>query len=142
MYSKTYIQKIKPDLVHYTYYSNNLANKIPKIFTVYDMTVEKYPELFLDSAKQTNVKRISCENADHIISISNSTKQDLIEFFGIESEKISVIHLGVDYTSPSNTKLITERPYILYVGTRYKYKKILIHYSTLIQEWTQKRNLT
>lgn len=34
--------------------------------------------------------------ADHIISISESTKQDLIKYLGISAEKISVVPLGYD----------------------------------------------
>ena len=117
-----YIKKVKPNLIHYTYFTENIVNKIPKIFTIYDMTVEKYPDLFPDSKKQTHTKRISCENADHIITISNSTKQDLMDEFGIASDQISVIHLGVDFTPPSNNPLVTDKPFILYVGARYEYK--------------------
>ena len=119
---KAYIKKNKPDLIHYTYFTKNINNKIPKIFTVYDMTVEKYPDLFPDSESQTHTKRISCENADHIISISHSTKHDLIDLFGIDSDKISVIYLGVECTKPSYNTLVTEKPFILYVGARYEYK--------------------
>jgi glycosyltransferase involved in cell wall biosynthesis len=119
---KSYIKRFKPNLIHYTYFTKNIVNKVPKIFTVYDMTVEMYPDLFPDSKKQTHIKRMCCENADHIICISNSTKNDLIDLFGLDSSKISVIYLGVNHTTPSNNQLITEKPFILYVGARYEYK--------------------
>ena len=34
----------------------------------------------------------ACEQADHIVAISESTKQDIIEFYKIPEEKISVIY--------------------------------------------------
>lgn len=133
---KAYIRKVKPELIHYTYFTENIIKNIPKIFTVYDMTVEQYPELFFDSAKQTHVKRISCEKADHIISISHSTKHDLVNMFGIDSDKISVIHLGAEYITPIDCPLITEKPFILYVGSRYEYK----NFKPLLQAYSRSKS--
>jgi glycosyltransferase involved in cell wall biosynthesis len=133
---KAYIKKVNPDLIHYTYFTENINNKIPKIFTVYDMTVEKYPDLFLDSEKQTHVKRISCDKADHIISISHSTKHDLVNMFGIDSDKISVIHLGAEFVTPTDYPLITEKSFILYVGSRYEYK----NFKPFIQAYSRSKS--
>ena len=133
---KSYIKKINPELIHYTYFTENINNKIPKIFTVYDMTVEKYPDLFLDSEKQTHVKRACCEKADHIISISHSTKHDLVNMFGIDSDKISVIHLGAEFVTPADYPLITKNPFILYVGSRYEYK----NFKSLLQAYSRSKS--
>ena len=63
--------------------------------------------------------------ADHVICISKKTKEDLIKFYNISENKISVIYLGSDHalTSPNKYEgLNKDKPYILYVGSREKYK--------------------
>ena len=63
--------------------------------------------------------------ADHIICISKKTKEDLIKFYNISENKISVIYLGSDHALSSPNKyesLNKDKPYILYVGSREKYK--------------------
>jgi glycosyltransferase involved in cell wall biosynthesis len=40
--------------------------------------------------------RVSARKASKIIAISENTKKDIIDYFGIDEEKIRVIYLGVD----------------------------------------------
>ena len=97
--ANTKIRKWKPDIIHETYYSSmpfsNYSN-IPRVTTVYDMIHELFSEKFSARDKTSDKKRETVNRVNHIISISNSTKKDLIELFGVEEKKISVIHLGVD----------------------------------------------
>ena len=117
----------QPDIVHETYYSFMPSPKtsLPRVTTVYDMIHELYPQMFSSRDNTTNWKRKTFERVEHIISISQSTKNDLIDIFGVEEDKISVIHLGVDlafshyYPEQDNESL---RPFLLYVGARRGYK--------------------
>ena len=72
--------------------------KCPSVVTMLDLIFIRYPKYF--KAWDRNYYRISFENsaqlADHIISISEATKADLINYFGIKEEKISVIYPGFD----------------------------------------------
>jgi glycosyltransferase involved in cell wall biosynthesis len=43
-----------------------------------------------------NILKISIRKADIIVADSHSTKRDIIEYFGVEDEKIKVVHLGVE----------------------------------------------
>lgn len=63
------------------------------------------------------------ENPIHIIAISNKTKGDIIEYFGINPDRISVIHYGIDeiFRPLNSVEDITNNyginnPFILYVG--------------------------
>src|SRR3989344_1515934 len=38
----------------------------------------------------------SIKNADRVIAISENTKKDLTEMFGVDEEKIRLVHLGID----------------------------------------------
>ncbi len=114
------------DLFHPTYYDPYFLEKLtsPLVMTVYDMTHEKYPNLFSGDDPTPSNKKRTLEAADRIISISHSTKKDVIEFLGIPEEKIDVIHLANSLSSIDETKLkrVHDRPYLLFVGGRRTYK--------------------
>ena len=121
---KSHIKKIKffnPDVIHTTYYNKYFleSKKSQKVLTVFDLIVEKFPELYKINKNYLPKKEI-LNQSDKIICISENTKKDLINFYNIDEKKINVIYLGY----PSKKKLIKimNDPYILFVGTRWKYK--------------------
>ncbi|MBU1217146.1 glycosyltransferase family 4 protein [bacterium] len=121
------IKKQHFDLFHPTYYDPYFLKYIdqkPFVLTVYDMTHEKFSEMFLSNDPTTQNKRTLCEKASKIISISQSTKNDLIELFGIEESKIEVIYLGNSMVLDNTVDLDNTVPkkYILFVGSRSSYK--------------------
>jgi glycosyltransferase involved in cell wall biosynthesis len=123
---RTYTALATPDIFHRTYYGVPLQSwGRPVVLTVYDMIHERYPAFYRDGGKLSALKRGNCELADHIIAISHSTRRDLIEFFAIPPEKISVIHLAAtEFTaSPACRRSLSQnKPYILFVGQRSGYK--------------------
>jgi glycosyltransferase involved in cell wall biosynthesis len=117
----------KPDVIHETYYSSlpRLKSRSLRVTTVYDMIHELFPDHFPVKDRTTDLKKSTFSRVDHIISISQSTKRDLIDIFGIAEEKISIVHLGVDFSAFINTSSApdnTNKPYLLYVGSRGGYK--------------------
>lgn len=129
--SRHQIKKWNPDIVHATYYDGGVAasKKTPYIVTVYDMIHEKFPGDFRERDRTTELKRESVARADHVLCISESTKKDLTEIFGIASEKLTVVHLGTDgvaFPSAIKERLAPQRkPFLLYVGARKGYKNFL-----------------
>lgn len=124
------IKKFQPNIVHETYYSDTLENNFgsSRVITVYDMIHEQMPHLYTNNPI-SKIKRKAIERADHVICISENTRKDLIEFFNIPSQNISVIYLGFDKifsntleSSTTELNFRTEKPYILYVGSRRTYK--------------------
>jgi glycosyltransferase involved in cell wall biosynthesis len=74
-----------------------LLNK-PMIVTVYDLTFMRYPER-LSTARRLYLQAFTettCQRAKRILAISQSSKQDLIDLFGIDGAKIDVTPLGYD----------------------------------------------
>jgi len=113
-----------PDIVHSTYYSlpSQSSKRYKKVLTVYDMIHEIYPALFASTDRTSIIKRKAVESSDHIICISQSTKNDLIHYFNVDPSKVSVVYLGVR-NNPSEVAAYKHgRPYLLYVGSRYGYK--------------------
>lgn len=111
------------DIYHPTGYSSTVYNwrKSPVILTVYDMIPELFPQDFRDIRPRLEYKRKCIERADKIITISQTTKQDLLRFYKVDEARISVIYPGAP------TEIIEKnqcdpyqhaKPYILYVGTR------------------------
>ena len=126
-WSNYQISVLRPQVIHETYYSNFIhnLNNVPRIVTVHDIIHELFSETFNKSNIITQRKISTFNRADHIISISHNTKKDLIEFYGISPEKITVIHLASNIFSHSNLNSIfpnSSKPFLLYVGPRDGYK--------------------
>lgn len=118
--------KNKADIVHETYYSiNPWGSAHYRVLTVYDMIHELFADEFKDDPYTTIAKRAAVSRADHVICISESTRQDLIELFGVDKWKTSVVHLGFSLNADKNVRpasLASGKPYLLYVGSRGGYK--------------------
>lgn len=133
--TKPLIRAWRPSLVHETFYSTQRSapKGCPTIITVFDMI----DELIVAQSKESksisksSAKYIAAHGADHIISISEHTRQDLIRLFNIPAQKVSVVHLGCErflstelQTSIADQVPIAKKtkPYFLYVGQRGGYK--------------------
>jgi glycosyltransferase involved in cell wall biosynthesis len=123
--SRTYIDHFAPNVVHETYYSPSTYAplKSSRTITVFDMIHELFPEMFPKNDPTSKWKHISTERADHIFCISENTRSDLLNIFGVDEKKVSVVYLGFDALSLGCDSLGTIfKPYILYVGQRGGYK--------------------
>ena len=135
-FSSMQLKKLKPDILHETYYSRKTISSGNEklIVTVYDMIHELFPLYFHSSDNTSQLKREAIDRADHIICISENTRKDLISLFGIEKEKTSVVHLGVSLNyQDSPIEIKQSKEYILYVGSRFGYKNfrnLVIAYSS------------
>lgn len=126
--SKILGDEIDGNVYHPTYYSKDLVkSRLPKskvVLTVFDMISELFPERKPRFRKVVDEKRISVNNADHILSISEQTKKDLIRIYEVPEEKISVTYLGSDLHLLPEVEGVgaEEKEFILYVGKRGGYK--------------------
>jgi len=111
-----------PNINFYCFKKNH-----PMILTVHDLS-------FLHSREFYSLKRrywhklIKIEklvkSADHIIAVSENTKRDLIRFFSLAENKISIINPGIDYMTMDENKarlllanLNLPDKFFIYVGT-------------------------
>lgn len=125
--SQIQMKSWQPDIIHETYYSAlpTLKASAVRVTSVYDMIHELFSDYFSASDATTQEKKSTFSRVDHIISISHSTKRDLIDLFGIDDQKITVVHLGVDLSAFKNVRLASStehKPFLLYVGSRKGYK--------------------
>jgi glycosyltransferase involved in cell wall biosynthesis len=94
------------DLFHSTDYLIPKLKK-PVVASLHDAVMLKHPEFL--SSKTAFIKRFvmkkTAKFADHVIAISNSMVSEIVEYFNIPEEKISVTHLGI---SPEWFEVIPE----------------------------------
>ncbi len=120
----------KPDLVFSpTHYIPKLS-LVKRIVTIFDLSFLHYPNSFTpkDLWQLKKGTDFSIKNADHIITISNSTKKDIIKNYDINEKKITVAYPGYDSfiykplisnESPDDVlkKYNIQQPFVLFVGT-------------------------
>lgn len=118
-------RRARPDVVHSTYYNpSRLAEfpGVPKVVTVHDMAPELMPELFGDDPHLA--KRQFVDQADAIICVSASTRDDLFEVWGEIDDRPVVVtpHATSKVFNPSAEAFQPGYRYVLYVGSRDPYK--------------------
>ncbi|MBI1833722.1 MAG: glycosyltransferase family 4 protein [Candidatus Andersenbacteria bacterium] len=74
-----------------------LSADVPLVAVMHDLSYERFPE-FLNAWRRVWHRmmrpRLMMENADHVISDSEHTKQDLIHLYKLPEAKISVVYPG------------------------------------------------
>jgi len=85
------------DLVHMPCFSVPKFTRIPKIVTAHDLIVLKYPVLMPPGSRWYFAKWIpyTWKCADHIIAVSRTTKDDLVQLLGLDPDGITVIYHGL-----------------------------------------------
>ncbi|GEP97859.1 glycosyltransferase family 4 protein [Chitinophaga cymbidii] len=110
---------------------------IKSVVTMHDLIFERYPEQYnpIDVFTYRKKAQYACRQADQVIAISEQTKQDLIEFYHIPAERITVAYQSCD---PSFMQLHSKeaisgmlarynlpQQYFLYVGSVIERKNLL-----------------
>jgi len=74
------------------------AQQIKTVVTIHDLIYLRYPQYYkaIDRYIYNWKSEYACKNSDHIIAISERTRQDIIEFYHIAPEKIEVIYQSCD----------------------------------------------
>lgn len=113
-----------------------IRKKTKAIAVVHDVGFKRWPELYKLIQiwyHEITMRRIK-SRADVILTISNFSKQEIIDLYHIDANKIKVVYLGYDsseYFPQSQEKInqVKEKyniksPYLLYVGRLEKKKNI------------------
>ena len=123
------------DLMHSMAFVTPFAAPCPTVVTVYDLSFLHFPERFpkLQRWYLTSQTRRSCRTAQRVITISESSRQDVHQFFGVPLSQIDVVVPGVNgryhpippeqITAFRQKHNLPER-FILHVGTLQPRKNI------------------
>lgn len=86
------------DLFHFPFYTMPIIRNYKSIVTIHDITYEIHPEWYSWKGllAMRFFSRYAAKHADRILTDSNSTKQDLMTYYGVAEDKVVVIYLGVE----------------------------------------------
>ncbi len=122
--------------------SNELPYRINKagvksLVTIHDLIFLRYPELYkrTDRKIYTQKFKYACDIADTVVAISEQTKSDIIQYFGISEAKIEVVYQGCNPIFYKEVEALTRietlrkynlpSKYILNIGTIERRKNAL-----------------
>ena len=122
-----------------THYAPRVS-PVPTIVSVMDLSFLHYPETFKknDLYQLTRWTKYSVKNAKKVITISQSSKDDIIKFYKVAPEKVKVVHLGLKDLSMENSPkdlkdFGVNGKFVLFVGTLQPRKNI----SRLIEAFSE-----
>lgn len=130
--------KNKPDIFFSpTHYAPRFG-KVKRVITIFDLAYLHFPDMFnkKDLYQMTNWTKASIKDADHIITISQFTKRDIVKNYQVLSKNVTVAYPGYGediYKPISDLKKIEEiklkykilGKYVLFIGTVQPRKNLL-----------------
>ncbi|MBI2011812.1 glycosyltransferase family 4 protein [Candidatus Daviesbacteria bacterium] len=113
------LTKIKPDVYFSPSHYLPRFSKVKKVATIFDLAFLHFPKLFTktDLIKLTTWTKYSIQNSNHLITISNFSKKDIIKNYNFPKEKITVAYPGHNF---SIFKVIKDQNKILQIKNKYK----------------------
>lgn len=102
---------------------------VPSVVTVHDVIFRRFPQFYplVDRKIYDRKFRLAVQNATRVIAISEATANDIVEFYGIDPDKIDVVYQGCHRQfsreiDPREIEAVKakygiDRPYIITVGT-------------------------
>ena len=122
------------NLLHSMAFVTPLLSRCPAVITVYDLSFYHFPERFpaLQRFYLSSQTRRSCQRARRVITISESSRQDVHRFLAVPLDRIDVVVPGVDpiYRPLPETEVTAFRQkhnldrFVLHVGTLQPRKNI------------------
>ncbi|HKI87895.1 MAG TPA: glycosyltransferase family 1 protein [Draconibacterium sp.] len=123
------LQKHEIDIFHGL--SNELPEgihktSVPSVVTIHDLIFLHFPQFYktIDKNIYTRKVKYACAAATKIIAISNQTKDDIIQYFGVNPDKVDIIFQSISplFFEPQNSDEIKKKyqlpeKFILSVGT-------------------------
>lgn len=149
----------KLDLVHFTHFNVPILYFGKFIVTIHDLILTKYPTeratrlgplaYRVKHAGYELAIRSAIQRAERVISVSEFTKQEIVDHFHTTPSKISVTYEAVDppaETGGDRAQVLrhyrVQPPYILYVGNVYPHKNIeglLTAFTTVMRRYPDLR---
>jgi glycosyltransferase involved in cell wall biosynthesis len=123
-------------LIHHTKNLVTIGNPCPTLVTIYDLTILAFPKIFpsIDVLYWRTIEKYSLLHLQHIISISQTTANDLHRYYHIPVSKITVIPAQIaDIFKPAS------KDDILRIRHQYHLPE---HYLLHVGSISPKKNLT
>ncbi|MBV9330424.1 MAG: glycosyltransferase, partial [Alphaproteobacteria bacterium] len=87
-----------PDILHCTYQLPIRAKGACNVYTIHDLVPLRLPFTTLDNKRQTYrmLRKIGAE-ADHIVTVSEHSKRDIIELLGVDEKRVTNTYEAVEF---------------------------------------------
>lgn len=121
-----------PDIMHCTYQLPIRAKGACNIYTIHDLVPLRLPFTTLDNKRMTyKLLRKIAADADHIVTVSENSKRDIVELLGVPEERVTNTYESVDFP-----RELAERPDDVVAeqlrgSYRLDYKDYLLFYGAL-----------
>ena len=92
------VRRAKLDLLHSPAFVGPLVSACPLVVTVHDLSFLFFPQGFraLNRSYLRLFTRLSVRRAQRVLAVSESTKRDLVTYYGLSPAKVDVVYNGVD----------------------------------------------
>ncbi|MBB2201130.1 glycosyltransferase family 4 protein [Gluconacetobacter tumulisoli] len=122
----------KPDLMHWTYPIATTMPGVKNIYTLHDLVPLRLPFTTLDNKRRyfNRVRRI-VRKADHIVTVSETSRQDIINLLGVPEDRVTNTFQAVDIPAKYANK--TEETVSQEVEGTYnlKYKNYMLFFGAI-----------
>lgn len=119
-----------------------LSTHIPFVVVAHDLSFELFPEFLTLRRRVWHTlmrPRHLARNADHVIAVSEHTKQDLVDLYRLSPAAVSVVHSGVS-VKPARAAQVQDlrrqlklpERFVLYLGTLEPRKNV----ASIIRAWS------
>lgn len=86
------------DLYHIPHNTDKTDDIRNTIFTIHDLIVMHYPEMWGLTDKDREEFKYIAKNCKSIVTCSQASKQDIVHFWKVPAQKVKVIYWGLDRT--------------------------------------------
>lgn len=123
------------DVVHAIYFLPPATGR-PTVLTVHDISFERFPEYFSRKSlvRDRTLIRVSAKAASRVITVSETSRRDLLELYGLPEERVVAIANGVspqftpaEPAADSAAQAVADRGFlnVLAVGTLQPRKNLI-----------------
>jgi len=119
----------KNDIFQSTYYTYSNNKYVSNVITVHDFIDERY-NYGIKKSLNIYIKYNAIKNSEFVVCISKNTEKDLRKYMPGYKGEVRVVYNGVadEYCNIKNS---TRKDYILFVGSRAKYKRFDLAVETI-----------
>ncbi len=128
-----------PDLIFSPHFNLLNIEKTPRVLTIHDLSFVRHKQFFAPKKRfwhWLQDARYQIKSAERLIAVSEFTKADIVDYFKVPEEKISIIYSGVgknlkrlselnDDLAAFKKRRALEKPFILYLGALEPRKNII-----------------
>src|SRR5262245_44779604 len=93
MFAPGALERLRPDVVHFTNGMVPMVSRVPTVVTIHDMSLTLYPKYHPPRRVMLNrpFVDLAARRADAIITVSHSAKRDIVHHYGLADDRVHVV---------------------------------------------------